>query len=64
MFLSKNTNDFIYFLAVLGLHCCVGYSLVSASGGYSLPAMCWLLIAVASLVAENLGFSVCDMRAH
>ena len=25
----------LYFLAVLGLHCCVGFSLVAASGGYS-----------------------------
>ena len=26
----------IYFLAVLSLHCCMGFSLVVASGGYSL----------------------------
>ena len=34
---------FIY-LAMLGLHCCVGFSLV---------AVCRLFIAVASLVAEH-----------
>ena len=40
-------------LAVLGLSCCVGFSLVVASGGYSLRAVCGLLIAVASLVVEH-----------
>ena len=40
-------------LAVLGLSCCVGFSLVVASGGYSLLAVCGLLIAVASLVVEH-----------
>ena len=44
------------FLAVLGLHCCTGISLLAASGGYSLVAMLRLLIAVASLVAEVLGY--------
>ena len=38
---------------MLSLHCCVGFSLVSASGGYSTsPAVLGLLIVVASLVAE------------
>ena len=37
------------FLAVLGLHCCVGFFLVVVSGGYSLVAMhgfslWWLLL--------------------
>ena len=41
------------FLAVLGLHCCVGFSLVAASGGYSLNAVRGLLIAEASLVMER-----------
>ena len=70
---------FVYlFLAVLGLRCCTGFSLLAASGGYSLVAMRSLLIAVASLVAEVLGclgfsscgswalehmFSSCDTRA-
>ena len=40
---------FILFLSVLGLHCCVGFSLVVASGGYSLAALrglslLWLLL--------------------
>ena len=42
----------IYFLAVLGLRCCTGFSLVAASGGSSLVVVRGLLIAVASLVAE------------
>ena len=43
-------------LAVLGLCCCMGFSLVVVSGGYSLVLVCGFLIAVASLVAE-LGLS-------
>ena len=43
----------IFFLAALGLRCCMGFSIVAASRGYSLVAMCRLLIAVASLVAEH-----------
>ena len=39
------------FLVVLGLHCCVGFSLV-ASGSYSLVVVNEFLVAVASLVAE------------
>ena len=46
-------NSFTYlFLAVLGLCCCTGFSLVVASGGYSPVAVPGLLIVVASLVAE------------
>ena len=41
------------FLSVLDLHCCVGFSPVAASRGYSLVAMCRLLIAVVSLVAGH-----------
>ena len=41
------------FLAVLGLCCCVGFSLVVASGGYFLVVVCRLLIVVASLIAEH-----------
>ena len=45
---------FVYlFLAVLGLCCSVGFSLVVTSGGYSLVAGHGLLIAVVSLVAEH-----------
>ena len=40
-------------LAVLGLHCCVGFSLVAVSRGYSVVAECELLIEVTSLVAEH-----------
>ena len=43
------------FLAVLGLHCCVGFSLVVASGDYCLVVVLGLLIAVASLLAEACG---------
>ena len=46
--------NFIYlFLTMLGLHCCVGFSLVVESGGYSLVAVHRLLITGASLVAEH-----------
>ena len=38
---------------MLGLHCCVGFSPVAASGGHSVIALCGLLIAVASLFAER-----------
>ena len=41
------------FLAALGLHCFTKFSLVVASGGYSLVAVHRLLIAVASLAAEH-----------
>lgn len=42
------------FVAVLGLCCCVGFSLVAlSSGGYSLVAMCELLTAVASIIEED-----------
>ena len=40
-------------LAVLGLRCCSGFSLVAVSRSYSLVAMCQLLIVVASLVVEH-----------
>jgi len=46
--------NFIYlFLAVLGLHCCGGFSLVAASESYSLVPVWRFLIVVASLVAEH-----------
>ena len=40
------------FLAVLGLHCCVGFSLDVISRDYSLVAVSGPLIAVASLIGE------------
>ena len=45
---------FFYLLAILGLGCCVGFSLVVASGGYSLAAVHGLPIAVVSLVEHGL----------
>ena len=46
--------NFIYLLlTVLGLCCCVGFSLVVAIRVYSLVAMHGFLIAVVSLVAEH-----------
>ena len=46
-------NDFMYlFLTVLGLHCCMGFSLVAASSGSSLVVTRRLLISVACLVAD------------
>ena len=45
---------FMYlFLAVLGLGCCLGFSLVAMSAGCSVVAVCGLLIAVASLVGRG-----------
>ena len=44
---------FIYLImVVLGLCCCTGFSLVAASGGYSVVAVGRLLIVVA-FVAEH-----------
>ena len=43
---------FIY-LAVLGLHCCVDFSLVVASNSYCLVVVHELLIAVASFVVDH-----------
>ena len=42
-----------WFMAILGLHCCAGFSLAVAGGGSSLLMVCWLLIPMASLVAEQ-----------
>ena len=43
----------IYLLAVLGPHCCMGFSLAVASRGYSLGAVHRLLIVVASLAVDH-----------
>ena len=49
-----NMFHFIYlFLAVLGLHCWAGFSLVAASGSFSLVVIFRLLIVVVSLVADS-----------
>ena len=42
-----------FFLAVLGLCCCVGFSLVVENGDYSLVVVRGLLIVAASLVVEH-----------
>lgn len=49
----KNFLTIYLFLAVLDLHCCVGFSLAVVSGLYSLVAARGLLIAVASRVVEH-----------
>ena len=46
-----------FILAMLKLHCCAGFSLAVASRGYPLDAVNGLLVAVASLIAEQ-GFWV------
>ena len=48
----KNCKLYLFW-AVLGFCCCACFSLVVASRGPSLVAMCRLLIAVASLVLEQ-----------
>ena len=60
-------NNFIslcicLFLAVLGLHCCVGFSLVVASRGYSVAVMFELLTEVTSLAVED-RLNICGARA-
>ena len=40
-------------MAVLGLHCCVGFSLVAAGGGHSLVETQGLLIVMASLIVTH-----------
>ena len=39
---------------MLGLPCCASFSLVVASGSYSLVAVYWLLITAASVVKHGL----------
>ena len=53
-FLNILKNNFIYlFLAMLGLNCWAGFSLVSESGSSSLIVVCGLLITVASPLVEH-----------
>ena len=47
----KNICLFIY--GCIGSPCCMGFSLVAVSKGYSLFAVCRLLIVIASLVAQH-----------
>ena len=61
----KTTNIYL-FLAVLGLRCSVGFSLIAGRGACPLVAVHRLLIAVASLVQHGLlgaGFSNCGSWA-
>ena len=44
---------FLSFLAVRGLRCCAGLSLLVESGSYPLVAVHRLLILVASLLADH-----------
>ena len=44
---------FVYLLTVLGLQCCLGFSLVVVSGGHSLVLVHGLLFVVSSLAAER-----------
>ena len=39
-------------MALLGIHCCMVFSLVAVNGGYSV-AVLWPLIVVASLLVEH-----------
>ena len=48
---------FFFFLAVSGLCCCLDFSPVAASRGYSPRVVCRLLISAASLAVEH-GLSV------
>ena len=43
-YIFKKISILFFFLAVLGLHCCIGFSLVALWGGYSLVAALGLLI--------------------
>ena len=47
------TAFYFYFLAVLGVCCCVGFSLVVANRGYTLVVVCGFLTAVAYPIAEH-----------
>ena len=48
-----NVQKFIYLLAALGPHCCTWAFSSCSERGLLLAAVCRLLIAVASLVAER-----------
>ena len=54
--------NYFFILAVLGLRWCMCFSLVVASGGYSLVAVEGLLTAVASLTVER-GLRSCGSGA-
>ena len=52
LLLGLSINFFFFFLAMCGLHCCTGFSLVAVSRGCTLVAMCRLLIEVAPLIVK------------
>ena len=52
-FIAYSDFPLFLFLAVLGVCCCTSFSLVAVSAGYSVVAVCRLLIEVASLIAEH-----------
>ena len=49
----KQMYSFYLRLAVLSLCCCMGFSLVTVSGGHSLVAVHRFLIEVASLIVQH-----------
>ena len=51
---TKTHNEKKFFLAVLGLRCCVGFSLAVENGDNSLVVVRGLLTVVASLVEHRL----------
>ena len=64
----KLTVLFIYLLAVLDLHCCVGFSLVGVSGGLSSLqcvgiSISWLLL-LQSTGSRHMGYSSCSTWAQ
>ena len=61
--LTQPQGFFFLFLAVLGLHCCVVFSLVAASGSCSLvvASLQWLLLKPQALGPS--GFSSCGAWA-
>ena len=66
--LSKIFHLFILFFTLLGLNCCMGFSLVAVIKGCSQIAVHRFLITVASLVAEcelqgNMGSSSCGLQS-
>ena len=50
---TPNTQDFFFFLAALGLHCCIWAFSSCSEWGLLFIEVHGLLIAVASLVAEH-----------
>ena len=55
-FLFKKSTFVYLLMAVLGLHCCTGFSLVAMSGTYSPAVICRLLL-LQSMDSRNVGFS-------